>query len=282
MPVALGEPLHGLPQGAYLYLPDNRARNLGGALVLDELSEFGAVAVGGEGLVEAGSVGHRALDVEHLADRPLQAFRDLLIGGLAAQLGGELVVRAGHLPDLIPHVHGDADGAALVGHGTLHGLTDPPRSVRREPPATVGVELLHGPHKADVALLDQVLEGKPHPTIPLGDADHQPEVLLDELLARPVITGLGPLAEVYLLLVRQEIPLVDAREVPGDEIRGLRRPLATPPVGRSYSVHQTPPSRYNPYTSPKSRTKPPLPEATDPQKCAARALPFVTRSFVWE
>src|ERR687897_1039645 len=161
MPVALGEPLDGLPQGAYLHLPDNRARNLGGALVLDELSEFGAVAVGGEGLVEAGGVGHRALDVEYLADRPLQAFRDLLIGWLAAQLGGELVVGAGHLPDLIPHVHGDADGTALVSHRALHGLTYPPGGVRGEPPAAIGVELLDGLHQAYVALLDEVLEGKP-------------------------------------------------------------------------------------------------------------------------
>src|SRR5687767_14994318 len=230
VPVTLGELLDGLPQGAYFHLPDDRARNLGSALVLDQLSQLGAVAVGREGLVEACGVGHRALDVEHFADGPLQAFRDLLIGGLAAQLGGELVVRAGHLPDLIPHVNRNPDGAALVRHSPLHSLTNPPRGVRGEPPAAVGIELLHGPHQADVALLDQVLERKPHPAIPLGNADHQPEVLLDELLARPIVAGLGPLAEVDLLPVRQEITLVDAREVPWDEIRGLSRPLVAPPV----------------------------------------------------
>src|ERR671920_1946080 len=113
---------------------------------------------------------------------------------------------------------------------------------RGEPPAAIRVELLDGPHQAYVALLDQVLERQPHPTIPLGNADHEPEVLLDELLARPVVTGLGPLAEVDFLPVRQEIALVDAREVPGDEIRGLRRPLAAPPAGYpNSSVHQMPP-----------------------------------------
>src|SRR5829696_7786811 len=38
VPVTLGEPLDGLLQGAYLYLPDDRARHLGGALVLDQLA----------------------------------------------------------------------------------------------------------------------------------------------------------------------------------------------------------------------------------------------------
>src|ERR671911_2238164 len=116
VPVTLGEPLDSLLEGTYLHLPDDRACHLRGALVLDQLSEFGAVAVRGEGLVEAGGVGHRALDVENLADGPLQASGDLLIGGLAAQLGGELVVSTGHLPDLIPHMHGDADGTALISH----------------------------------------------------------------------------------------------------------------------------------------------------------------------
>src|SRR5918994_1881140 len=241
VPVTLGEPLDSLLEGAYLHLPDDRARHLRGTLVLDQLSEFGSVAVGGEGLVEAGGVGHCALDVEHFADGPLQASSDLLIGGLTAQLGGELVVGAGHLPDLIPHVHGDANSTTLVRHSTLHGLTDPPRSIRGEPPATIRIELLDGPHKADVTLLDKVLERQPHPTIPLGNTDHEPEILLDELLARPVVTGLGPLAEVDLLPVRQEIPLVDAREIPGDEIWGLRRPLVAPPAGYPNGVHQTPP-----------------------------------------
>src|SRR5215210_734973 len=241
VPVTLGESLDGLLQGAHFHLPDDRPSNLGGALVLDQLSQLGAVAVRGEGLVEAGGVRHRALDVEYLADRPLQASCDLLIGGLAAQFGGELVVRAGHLADLVPHVYGDADGTALVRHRALHSLPYPPRGVSREPPATVRVELLDGPHQADVTLLDEILEGQPHPTIPLCDAHDEPQILLDQLLARPVVAGLGPLAQVDLLLVRQEVPLVDTREVPGDEVGSLRRPLTPPPVCYPNGFHQTPP-----------------------------------------
>src|SRR5215212_5131283 len=281
VPVTLGEPLDSLLEGTYLHLPDDRACHLRSTLVLDQLSEFGAVAVRGEGLVEASSVRHRALDVEHLADGPLETFGDHSVSGIAAQLGRELVIRAGHLPDLIPHVHGDADGTALVCHSTLHGLPDPPRGVRGEPPTAVGVELLYSPHQADVALLDQVLEGQPHPTIPLGNADHEPEVLLDELLTRPVVTGLGPLAEVDLLPVRQEIPLVDAREVPGDEIRGLRRPLVAPPVGYPNGVHQMPPRSYIIHLHPRDPASRPDLRTPRPHRNAPRGRRPSLLEVVW-
>src|ERR687889_1931250 len=45
VPVTLGEPLDSLLEGTYLHLPDDRACHLRGTLVLDQLSEFGAVAV---------------------------------------------------------------------------------------------------------------------------------------------------------------------------------------------------------------------------------------------
>src|SRR5918994_2047893 len=97
-----------------------------------------------------------------------EAFRDLLVCGLTLHLGGELVVGAGHLPDLIPHVHRHPYGATLVGHCTLHRLPNPPGGVRGEPPSTAGIELLDGLHETYVALLDEVLEGQPHPAVLLG------------------------------------------------------------------------------------------------------------------
>src|SRR5918997_5692993 len=45
VPVTLGELLDGLLEGSYLHLPDDRACHLRGTLVLDQLSELGAVAV---------------------------------------------------------------------------------------------------------------------------------------------------------------------------------------------------------------------------------------------
>ena len=145
--------------------------------------------------------------------------------GLALDLQGQLAHGPADLPDLLRHVHGDPDGAALVGDRPLDGLTDPPRRVGGEPEAPVGVELLDGLHQAYVALLDQVLEGQPVAAVLLGHADHEPEVLLDEPLPGPHVAGLGPHGEVYLLLVREEVALADVREVLGQELGGLGLPL---------------------------------------------------------
>jgi hypothetical protein len=118
-------------------------------------------------------------------------------------------------------VHGHSYGAALVGNGTLHRLPHPPGGIRGESPAAVGIELLDGLHQADVALLDQILERQSHPTVLLGYAHDEPQVLLDESLPGTLVSGLGPLGEVYLLGVREQLALVDVCEVAGDQIRGL-------------------------------------------------------------
>src|SRR5215211_2942002 len=103
----------------------------------------------------------------------------------------------------LAHVDGNPDGLPLVGNGPLDSLTYPPRSVRGEAEAEVRVELLYGPHEADVALLDQILEGQSLPPRLLGYGDNKLQVLLDESLAGSLVTLLGPLGEVYLLLVVQ-------------------------------------------------------------------------------
>ena len=76
----------------------------------------------------------------------------------------------------------DADGAGLVGDGPGDGLADPPGGVGRELEALRVVELLDGPHEAEVALLDQVEEGHAPADVALGDRDDEAEVGLGELL----------------------------------------------------------------------------------------------------
>jgi hypothetical protein len=49
--------------------------------------------------------------------------------------------------------------------------------------ASMIVELLHGLHQAEVALLDEVQEGHPMAQISLGYTNHQPGVGFDEMLA---------------------------------------------------------------------------------------------------
>src|SRR5918995_7235288 len=224
MTMALGQLLDGICEPVHLHLPNDRARNLRGALVLYELAHLRGVGVRAKWLVETRGVPQRALQVANVLYRPAEPPGHVLVGGLVLHLGGELVVGAGHLTKLVTPVHGHPYGAALVGHCTLHGLPDPPGGIRGESPAAVGIELLDGLHQADIALLDQVLERQSLAPVLLGYAHDEPQVLLYEPLAGTLVSGLGPLGEVYLLGVREQLALVDVSKVPGDEIRGLGGP----------------------------------------------------------
>src|SRR5215218_10313021 len=157
--MALGQLLDGICEPVHLHLPDDRARNLRGALVLYELADLRGVGLRAKRLVEARGVPQRALQVANVFYRPAEPPGHFLVSGLALELGGELVVEAGHLAKLVAPVHRHPDGAPLVGHRPLDGLPHPPGGVRGEAEALLGVELLHGLHQAYVSLLDQVLEG---------------------------------------------------------------------------------------------------------------------------
>src|SRR5215208_2636366 len=158
MTVPLRECIHGLTKPLGLHSPHHGANGIGGPLVLDQLPQLRTIRIRGEGTVEAGGIGHGALDVAHLLYGPAQSPGHLLVSGLTLELGQETIVGAGHLADLVPHMHGNADGAALVSNCSLHSLTDPPRSIRREPESPLRIKLLYGPHQTYVALLDEVLE----------------------------------------------------------------------------------------------------------------------------
>src|SRR5215210_660068 len=218
----LGETFDRLLQMLGLHLTHHGIRSIRDLVVLDKVTQLRGGLIAGDRLIQARRVRHGAHREAHLVGVPLQAPCDFVLCGLAFDLQGQLAHGPAHLPDLLRHVHGDADGAALIGHGTLHGLPYPPRGVGGEPEAPVGVELLDGLHQADVALLDEVFEGQPVAAVLLGHADDQPEVLLDEPLPGPPVAGLGPQAQIYLLGVREEIALADVREVLGEELGGLR------------------------------------------------------------
>src|SRR3712207_1271804 len=219
--MALGQLLEGICEPVHLQLPNDRARNLRGALVLYELAHLRGVSLRAKRLVEARGIPQRALQVANVLYRPAEPPGHVLVCGLALHLRGELVVGAGHLAKLVAPVHRHPYGAALVGNGTLHRLPDPPGGVRGESPSAVGIELLDGLHETYVALLDQILKRQPHPTVLLGHTHDEPEVLLDEPLPGTLVSGLGSLGEIYLLGVREQLALVDVGEVAWDEIRGL-------------------------------------------------------------
>src|ERR687896_983719 len=205
----LWETFDRLLQMLRLHLTHHGIRRIGDLIVLDEVTQLRSGLLARHRLIEARRVRHSAHREAHLIGVPVQAPGNLFLGGLAFDLQGQLAHGTADLPDLLGHVHGDADGAALVRHRALYCLPYPPRGVRREPEAPVTVELLDGLHQADVALLDQVLEGQPVAPILFGHRYHEPEVLLDKPLPGPPVAGLGPQAEIYLLPVRQEIALPD-------------------------------------------------------------------------
>src|SRR5918995_1321299 len=221
----IGETFDRLLQMLRLHLTHHGIRRIRDLIVLDEVTQLRSGFLAGHRLIEARRVRHGAHRKAHLVGVPVQSPGDLFLGGLAFDLQGQLAHGAADLPDLLRHMHGDADGTALVCHRALHSLPYPPRGVRREPEAPIRVELLYGLHQADVALLDQVLEWQPVAPVLFGNASPQPEVLLDEPLPAPPVAGLGPHAEIYLLPVRQEIALPDVREILGEELGGLRFPL---------------------------------------------------------
>src|SRR5215211_2613687 len=222
--MALRQPPHGLPEPAYLHVADDRFGNVGRCQVLHEASQFGGVLSRAEGFIEARGIGQRALEVSYPLDCPPQAPRDLLVGRLAAKLGGEPIVGAGHLAHLFTHVHGQPYGAALVRHSPSDSLPYPPRGVGGEPPTAIRVELLDGLHQSYVALLDEILEGHPISSVPLGYRYHEPQVLLDEPPARLGVPSISPLGEVHLFCVSQQCALVDAGKVARKKLRRLRLP----------------------------------------------------------
>ena len=73
-----------------------------------------------------------------------------------------------------------------------------------------------------VSLLDQVLEGQPHPPVPLGHADNQPEVALYQFFAGSLVSGTYPPGERCLLLGTQQPASPDPRQVDGEKLWSFR------------------------------------------------------------
>src|SRR6185437_3627573 len=125
----VGEVLQRLPQRLL-------GEDLGGALVRglsalvgDELPELGLLLVA-DGLLQRDGCLRRALDRVDLLRVDAGHLGDLVGRRLAAELGDELALYATDLVELLDDVHGDADGARLVGQRTRDRLTDPPGRVR--------------------------------------------------------------------------------------------------------------------------------------------------------
>ena len=152
-----------------------------GGVVLDEVAQLGVLLLA-DGRLERHGLLRDLLDLAHALGGQAHLLADLLGAGLAAELLEQLALDAHELVDGLHHVHGDADGAGLVGDGARDGLADPPGGVRRELEALRVVELLHRADEAEVALLDEVEEQHAAAHVALGDGHDEAQVRLDELL----------------------------------------------------------------------------------------------------
>src|SRR5207253_1015792 len=98
-------------------------------------------------------------DLEH-APRFLDAdagrLGRLLDCRLATHLLEQLLGDVAQLAHRLDHVYRDADRAGLVGDGPRDRLANPPRRVGAELVAAAIFVLVHRPHQAGVAFLDQV------------------------------------------------------------------------------------------------------------------------------
>jgi len=179
-----------------------------GPLVGDELAELGLLLVADRLLERDRRLGG-ALDRVDLLRIDAGDVGDLLGGGLAAELGDQLALGAADLVQLLDHVHGDADGAGLVGQRAGDGLADPPRRVGGELEALAVVELLRGAHESERALLDQVEEGKALIAVVLGDRHDEAQVGLDHLLLGVEVSALDGLGEGDFLGGGEQADLAD-------------------------------------------------------------------------
>ena len=145
-------------------------------------------------------------DLAHLLERHGELFGELLGRRLAADLVQHLARGAHDLVDRLDHVHGDADGACLIGDRAGDRLPDPPGRVGRELVAAAVFELVDRLHQADVAFLDQVEELQAAVGVFLGDRDHEAQIGLDHFLL-----GLPRLALALLHHLDEPAELLDLK-----------------------------------------------------------------------
>src|SRR5436305_9428653 len=113
---------------------------------------------------------------------------------------------------------GQTDRASLLGHRPPDGLADPPVGVRRKPEPLAPVIAVDRLVQADVALLHQVEEAQAAAEILLGHRDDQPQVGLDQPLARSLThlpARVALLRELDLLLGSQQRRPTDLAKVQG-------------------------------------------------------------------
>ena len=110
-------------------------------------------------------------------------------------------------------MHRQPHRTSLVGQSAGDGLANPPSGVRGEFVAPPPIELLDGTHEPEVALLYQIAEAETPTQVIPRDRDHQPQVGLDHLTARFLVTRLDALCQFHLFARGQQGRPPDISEI---------------------------------------------------------------------
>src|SRR3989338_4865707 len=146
-------------------------------------------------LAHGGFQGDRLLgdlqDLAHLIQGDFHLGSDLLRGRLPPDLLHQITGGANQLVDGLDHVDRDTDRARLVGNRPGNRLANPPRRICRELVTALVLELVHRLHETDVPFLNEIQKLQSPVGVFFGDADHQAEIGLDQLLFGEVGPGLS-------------------------------------------------------------------------------------------
>src|SRR3954451_1295649 len=227
----VGQPRDRTPQGL---LAEGHAHLLvrSRPIARQECPELG-IPLRADRAVQAGHDPARAADPVELFRLDLRAFRDLIVGRLAAQFAGELALHAGDSAFALREIGGDANGAGPLLEGALHRLADPEGRVSGELVTAPPIELLGRPDQAEDSLLDQVEKREPLALVALRVGNDEAQVRVDQPLLGSQVAPPDALRQLDLLLlgeqrvaaglVEEELECVGgrARELVGPVARGL-------------------------------------------------------------
>ncbi len=128
----------------------------------------------------------------HLFDRHVELARKLVRRGFTAEVLQHLALHTRKFVDHFDHVHGHADGACLIGHGSSDGLANPPRRVGGELEAFLPIEFLDGADQTEIAFLDQIEEQHAAAGVALGQRHHESQVGLQQVVLGAASVVRGP------------------------------------------------------------------------------------------
>ena len=159
--------------------------------VFDEVAEF-AVTVFAQRSVEGDRLAAVLLHLDDLLGSHVELAAQFFRSRFAAEILQHLPLHPGKLVDDLDHVHRNANGAGLIGHGTCYRLADPPGGVGRKLEPLGVVELLDGPDEAEIALLNEIQELHTAAGIALRQRNHETEVGPEKMALRTLPIASNP------------------------------------------------------------------------------------------